>query len=105
MRALLIQSAQNALTQRGSPLHKWGWKLLVKKNRNMAAAAVARKLTVSVWNLLKGHFTPLIELNEHLHTKLLKIATVLGKQQLKTMGYNNRDEFSHHIFKQIQLST
>ena len=71
----------------------------------MAAAAVARKLTVSVWNLLKGHFTPLIELNEHLHTKLLKIATVLGKQQLKTMGYNNRDEFSHHIFKQIQLST
>ena len=47
----------------------------------------------------------LIELNEHLHTKLLKIATVLGKQQLKTMGYNNRDEFSHHIFKQIQLST
>ena len=105
LRALLIQSAQNALTQRGSPLHKWGWKLLVKKSRNLAVAAVARKLTVSIWHLLMGHFTPMIELDQHLHTKLLKLATVLGKQQLKTMGYKNRDDFSHHIFKQIQLST
>jgi len=105
LRGLLIQSAQNALNQRGSPLHKWGWKLEIKKGRNMAAAAVARKLTVSVWHLLMGHFTALIELDEHLHTKLLKIATVLGKQQLKAMGYKDRDEFSHHIFKQIQLST
>ena len=105
LRALLIQSAQNALNQRTSPLHKWGWKLLVKKSRNLAVAAVARKLTVSIWHLLMGHFTPMIELDQHLHTKLLKLATVLGKQQLKTMGYKNRDDFSHHIFKQIQLST
>ena len=105
LRALLIQSAHNALNQRTSPLHKWGWKLQIKKGRNMAAAAVARKLAVSVWHLLKGHYTPLIELNEHLETKLLKLATVLGKQKLNTMGYKNRNEFSHHIFKQIQLST
>ena len=105
VRALLLQSAHNALIQRDSPLHKWGWKLLVKKHRNEAAAAVARKLTVSIWYLLKGHFTPLIEAGEHLRTKLLKLATVLGKDQLKSMGFTHRVAFVDSQIKQIQLST
>ncbi len=70
VRALLIQSAQNALNQKNSPLHKWGWKLLAKKSRNQAVAAVARKLAVAIWHLLKGHFTPLLEASEHLLVKL-----------------------------------
>jgi transposase len=102
VRALLIQSAQNAMNQRGSPLHHWGWKLLVKKNRNLAVAAVARKLTVSIWHLLQGNFTPLIEASEHLHTKLLKLATVLGKQTLRQLGFPKRDAFVAHQIKLIQ---
>jgi transposase len=105
LRALLLQSAHNALVQRGSPLHKWGWKLLVKKHRNEAAAAIARKLTVSVWYLLKGHFTPLVEPSEHLRAKLLKLATVLGKDLLKSMGFPSRDAFVDSQIKQIQLIT
>ena len=105
MRALLIQSAQNALNQKNSPLHRWGWKLTLKKNRNTAAAAVARKLTTAIWYLLKGHFTPLLEMDDHLKTKLLKLATLLGKQSLKQMGFNKRDEFAQHQFNLIQLST
>lgn len=105
VRALLTQAAQNALEQRNSPLHKWGWKLSMKKERNVAVAAVARKLTVSIWHLLKGHFTALLELNKHLETKLLKIATVLGKEKLKEAGFNCRNEFIQHYFKKIQLST
>lgn len=105
VRALLLQSAQNALTQRDSPLHKWGWKLLVRKHRNEAAAAIARKLTVSIWYLLKGHFTPLLEASEHLTTKLLKLATVLGKEQLKKLGFANRDAFVTEQIKKIQLIT
>lgn len=105
VRALLIQSAQNAMSQRQSPLHKWGWRLLVRKNRNQAVAAVARKLTVSIWHLLMGHFTPLVEASEHLHTKLLKLATLLGKETLNQLGYNDRESFVHRQIKQIQLST
>lgn len=105
VRALLIQSAQNALNQRGSPLHKWGWKLLLKKNRYQAVAAVARKLTVSIWHLLMGHFTEVLEPCEHLTTKLLKLATVLGKELLLEMGFPNREAFLTHQLKQIQLST
>lgn len=105
IRNLLIQAAQNAMEQRTSPLHKWGWKLVLRKNRNMAVAAVARKLTVSIWHLLMGHFTTLLELNKHLETKLLKIATILGKDGLKRAGFKCRNEFVQHYFKKIQLFT
>ena len=80
-------------------------KLAMKKNRNMAVAAVARKLTVAIWHLLKGHFNPLLELSKHLTTKLLHLATLLGKENLKGAGFENRNEFIQHFFKKIQLST
>ncbi len=105
VRALLTQAAQNAMMQRTSPLHKWGWKLAMKKNRNVAVAAVARKLTVAIWHLLKGHFTKLLEMSKHLQTKLLYLATVLGKANLKEAGFNCRNEFIQYYFKKIQLST
>lgn len=104
VRGLLIQSAHNALIQRDSPFHKWGWKLLIKKHRNQAVAAVARKFTVSIWHLLMGHFTPLIEVTDHLRTKLLKLATVIGKDGIKTLGFDDRDAFVDAQIKSIQLS-
>ncbi len=103
VRNLLIQSAQNALNQRQSPLHKWGWKLLVKKSRNEAAAAVARKLAVAIWHLLKGNYTQLEEETQHLKTKLLKLATVLGAEELKTLGYESREAYASAQIKQMQL--
>lgn len=103
VRALLIQAAQNAMDQKTSPLHKWGWKLTMKKDcRNIAVAAVARKLTVAIWHLLRGHFTPVLELSEHLRIKLMKIATTLGKAKLKETGFKNRSAFIEHHFKRIQ---
>lgn len=105
LRGLLLQSAHNALIQRDSPLHKWGWKLLIKKHRNQAAVAVARKLVVSIWHLLMGHFTPLLEATGHLVAKLLKLSTVLGKDTLKAMGFANRDAFVQNQIQSIQLST
>jgi len=104
VRGLLIQSAHNALIQRDSPFHKWGWKLLVKKHRNQAAAAVARKITVAVWHLLMGHFTPLLEVTDHLRAKLLRLATVIGKDGIKTLGFDDRDAFVDAQIKSIQLS-
>ena len=104
VRALLLQSAHNALIQRQSPLHKWGWKLLVKKHRNQAAVAVARKLTVSIWHLLMGHFTPLLEATDHLTAKLLKLATLIGKDELRSLGFDHLDAFVSAQIKSIQLS-
>ena len=94
-----------ALSQRASPLHQGGSRLLPKKNRNMAAAAVPRKLTVAIWHLLNGHFTPLLELDNHLQIKLLRLASVLGKDTLKQLGFDDRRAFVQATFKKIQLST
>ena len=105
VRALLIQSAQNAMKQKTSPLHRWGWKLAMKKHFNEAVAAVARKLAVAVWHLLQGHFTPLLEAGEHLTAKLYKLATVLGRETLISLGFANREAWVNQQIKLIQLST
>lgn len=105
VRALLIQSAQNAMKQKASPLHRWGWKLAMKKHYNEAVAAVARKLAVAVWHLLQGHFTPLLEAGEHLTVKLYKLATVLGRETLNSLGFASREAWVNQQIKLIQLTT
>jgi len=100
LRGLLVQSAQNALNQRQSPLHKWGWRIHLRKNHNIATTAVARKLAVAIWHLLKGHYSPLEECSQHLAKKLRTIAGVLGLAELRTMHFTSYDDF---ITKQTRL--
>jgi len=57
MRSILIQGAQSVMNKKaGDPLRDWGWSLHLRKgNRNVAVAAVARKLVMQLWHLLKGN--------------------------------------------------
>lgn len=94
LRALLTQSAQNALNQRSSPLHTWGWKLCLRKShKNVAIAAIARKLTVSIWYMLRGLFAPLKQLDPGLSVKLAKIATTIGLKKIHQLGYKSKAAF------------
>lgn len=94
LRALLVQSAQNALNQKASPLHAWGWKLCLRKaSKNIAVAAIARKLTVSIWYLLRGLFAPLREIDPSLQVKLAKLATAIGVKSILHLGYKSKAAF------------
>lgn len=94
LRALLTQSAQNALNQRASPLHSWGWKLCLRKgHKNVAIVAIARKLTVSIWYMLRGLFTPLQQVDASLRVKLAKIATTIGVKTIRQLGYKSKVAF------------
>lgn len=94
LRALLVQSAQNALQQKRSPLHTWGWKLCLRKgSKNVAVAAVARKLTVSIWYLMRGLFAPLQQIDASLHVKLEKLATAIGLTAIRQLGYQSKAVF------------
>lgn len=94
LRALLTQAAHNALNQRQSPLHTWGWKLCLRKShKNVAVAAIARKLTVSIWYLLRGLFTPLAQLDETLQVKLSKLASAIGLKTIRHLGYKSKTAF------------
>jgi len=86
LRGLLIESAQ-AILRSGHPLAKWGKKLLARKGSlNLAAGAVARKLTVAIWYLLMGRWTPLEEIDDRLSLKVGKIITRVGTKGLKQLG-------------------
>jgi transposase len=74
VRGLLIQGAQALLRQHNLPLSRWGFRLLARKSsRNEVVVAVARKMVVAVWYVLKGLWNPLLELSQRAQIKLGKI--------------------------------
>lgn len=80
IRHLLIQGAQAVLRMgRHTVLGQWGWKLFARKgNRNVAVAAIARKLLVQVWHMLAGNPPNALESAKSFTLKLHKLAVVLG---------------------------
>jgi transposase len=87
LRCLLVEGAQAILRCSQTPLAKWGKKLLRSKGSvNLAVAAMARKLTVAVWYLMMGRWTPLEEIDERLGVKVGKIIGQVGPQALNQLG-------------------
>lgn len=88
LRHLLIQGAQAVLRMgRATPLGQWGWKLFARKGeRNIAVAAVARKLVVQVWHLLCGNPPTALEADKSTLLKLQKLAVALGKSLRAQLG-------------------
>ena len=88
LRQLLIQGAQSVMNKcRNSDLGKWGWRLFARKgHRNIAVAAVARKLVVQVWHTLQGHSATEAETNRSFRLKLQKVAVTLGKDLRREMN-------------------
>jgi len=100
LRCLLIESAQ-ALLRSTHPIGQWGRKLFGRKgSRNLAVAAVARKLTVAIWYLMMGRWTALEEMDELLHRKIGKIITQLGSQGLQQLG-KTRQLFRQEIQQRL----
>ena len=65
---------------RATTLGQWGWKLFARKgNRNVAVAALARKLLVQVWHMLSGNPPTALETDKSFTLKLHKLTVVLGK--------------------------
>jgi transposase len=91
LRCLLIEAGQ-AILRSKHEMGKWGKKLLARKSSlNLAVAAVARKLTVAVWYLLMGRWTPLEEIDERLHFKIGRIITAVGAATLKKQNKTRKD--------------
>ena len=64
-----------------------GWKLFARKGqRNIAVAAVARKLLVQVWHVLSGNPPEVVEPDKSLALKLKRLTVVLGKALRAELG-------------------
>jgi transposase len=88
IRELLVQGAQSVLNRgRSTPLGQWGWKLFARKgSRNVAVAAVARKLLVQVWHVLQGNPPVALESDKSFCEKLRKLSVTLGTTLRKELG-------------------
>jgi hypothetical protein len=59
-----------------------------KGSLKLAVAALARKLTVSVWYLMMGRWSQLEELDRPLSIKVCKIVGQLGPEAIQQLGGN-----------------
>ena len=102
LRCLLIEGAQAILRSGKSALARWGRKLLAAKGSvNLAVAAIARKLTVAVWYLMRGQWTPLEEINARLEIKVSKMIGSVGHPKLKALN-KTRKTYRAEIFQLLK---
>jgi transposase len=102
LRSLLIEAAQAILRSSQTPLAKWGKQLLARKGQvNLAVAAIARKLTVAVWYLLMGRWTPLEEVDERLALKVGKLINSVGQPALQRLG-KTRKNYRQEVYQTLR---
>lgn len=101
LRCLLIEAAQ-AILRSKTPLAQWGKRLLARKGQiNLVVAAIARKLTVAVWYLMMGRWSPLEEIDTRLTIKVSKIISQVGTEGLQKLG-KTRKAFRQEIHQSLQ---
>jgi transposase len=102
LRCLLIEGAQAILRCSQTPLAQWGKRLLARKGQiNLVVAAIARKLTVAVWYLMRGRWTPLEEIEDRLALKVGKMISQVGAAGLEKLG-KTRKTFREEIFQSLK---
>ena len=91
LRSILMQGAQ-AVLRSDHALGRWGRRLLARKGQwNLAVAAVARKLLVAIWYLLKGQWTQLDQIDAGLQRKVGKILSDIGPKGFAAAGRKRKD--------------
>lgn len=91
LRSLLIEAAQSILRSK-HPLAKWGKKLLARKGlMNLVVAAIARKLTVAIWYLMIGKWTPVEEVGPQLKAKISTLISTIDPSVLKTRALTRKN--------------
>lgn len=101
LRSLLIESGQSIMRS-NHPSAQWGKKLLRRTGQiKLVVAALARKLTVAVWYLLMGRWTPLEQIDNRLVIKVGKIISQIGPKALKAMG-QTRAQMRQQVYDHLK---
>jgi transposase len=95
LKALLIECAQSAYRHGTLPVHKWARRLVGRRKLyNLGIVALARKLAAYAWHLLMGHcLHDGVEPDAGTLRKFAKLAALVGKPQLKALGYESPGVF------------
>ncbi len=101
LRGLLMEGAHAILRSGKTDLARWGRKLLATKGSvNLAVAAIARKLTVAAWYLMRGRWTSLEEIDQRLVIKISKMIGAVGQPRLQALG-KTRQAYRQEIYQRL----
>lgn len=101
LRSLLVQGAQAAMRYGKDPMHRWAYRLSMRKPRNVSIVALARKMTTYAWHVLMGHPPPVKEAPKAFKTKMLKLVTVLGRDHVRQAGFKNATAFVDALTEKV----
>jgi transposase len=104
LRALMVQAAQAILRTPGAVFSKWGHQLIMRRGRNRATVAVARKLVTAVWYCLSGQFTALEEVPANVTNKLKLLIAGLGSRALETLGSESLSDYLERLLQNLKQS-
>jgi hypothetical protein len=65
----------------------------LRRGRNKAAVALARKLAGAAWHVLMGHRIGAMDSAERLHSKIFKLATEPCIPAIRSLGFDSKDDF------------
>ncbi len=94
-------SPQAAMRYGKDPMHRWAYRLSMRKPRNVSIVALARKMTTYAWHVLMGHPSPMKEAPKAFKTKMLKLATVLGRDHVRQAGFKNASAFVDALTEKV----
>lgn len=103
LRPLPVQAAQTAMRTGKQGMHKWARGLAARKNPNIAVAAPARKIVTLVWHILRGHTVPADEAPQGYATKMVKLAAKVGREKLRSLGYESTADFIREMTSHVVL--
>ena len=75
--------------------------MLARKGEvNLVVAAIARKLTVAVWYLLMGRWTPLEDIDGRMAIKVGKIIGAVGQPAIQRLG-KTRKSYREEVYQRL----
>lgn len=102
VRSLLIQGAQ-AVMKTDHPLGKWGRKLASTKQWNVAVVAVARRIVVAIWYMLKGRWSTVKEIDQALRIKIGKILSHVGQEGYQALN-KTRQQLRAETYERLKTA-
>jgi len=80
LKSMLVEAAHSAYVHGDGPMHRWARRKVASgKPRNVILCALARKMVVQAWHILKDHPVPEREASLSYRRKLAKLATAVRK--------------------------
>ncbi len=102
LKSSLIQGAKKGIYAGMTAQHEWARrKIMEGKAKNLMCCALARKMVVCVWHIMKGDYAPNRKTEKSYESKLISFASDLGKTYMRENGFATRQAFADKLLEAV----